>query len=248
MVTKKRFSHRFVVLLVSVQFLVFVTFTIIFDNHGKIGSQVSTESSLRKEIFSLRETLDSVIADANSRTTSNQSNTISEGYGSLNVKIELIEHDLSVLKKQLTDFLVEANSNTEMPIAPLSNREQKRLREADYGQKLIQWKRQINDVYRSETEDTTWSIDTINAINTVLADTAIKPASINEIGCMETICKVNVAHTGQLQQSTFEAMFPALVAETLPSATMTTHTNDDGSITTVVYLMRNGYKLPPMQE
>lgn len=258
MAIDKRFSTRFVASLVCAQFLVFVIIILLTrTSNGQSEGMLKNQSeqkvenqaiaSLREDIRSLRESFNSLGIDVRDKKPIGSSELYSSAYDSLGERVENIELELSDLKMHIAD----QSRTSSLRVKPANRsllRDQQRLQQAEYFEQLQQWRDRIEDTYNNETEDTQWSIDTVEALNSALADTTVKPASIHEVGCMETLCKVSVVHSSLSEQSEFELMFPAQVVESLPSATMTTQENGDGSITTVVYLTRSGYKLPAMRQ
>jgi hypothetical protein len=97
---------------------------------------------------------------------------------------------------------------------------------------------------QKEVEDPIWSGETLDRINSAVAAGELAATSAQDVECGATLCRVEVTHKDRHGRSVFEQRLSAAVAELSPQAMIQTVENEDGSISTVLYLARDGHDFP----
>jgi hypothetical protein len=64
------------------------------------------------------------------------------------------------------------------------------------------------------------------------------------VECRATLCRVEVTHKDRQARVVFEQQFILAVAELLPQVMMQTVESENGTSSTILYLVRDGYDLP----
>ena len=96
----------------------------------------------------------------------------------------------------------------------------------------------------AETADSAWSGRTAGRILEIFTGEKLGGAALQDIDCRATLCRVEVQHRDEAKLREFQHLFPFKVAQVLPRLMMHRMDNADGSITTYLYLAREGHRLP----
>lgn len=101
----------------------------------------------------------------------------------------------------------------------------------------------LNTVFEEETIDADWSTDATQALERAFASEELSNASVHSAECRSTLCRVDVEHEDPEKAGEFEMWFGKQIAEMLPRFSLFQE-EVDGRAITVVYLARDGHKLP----
>lgn len=118
---------------------------------------------------------------------------------------------------------------------------------AEEQQQIQAYAQMIEASLEAETVDSAWSVSTADRIRDVFTGDALAGASLQDIDCRATLCRVEVQHRDEAKLREFQRLFPFKVSQVLPNLMMHRIENADGSITTYLYLARQGYRLPPAE-
>ncbi len=102
----------------------------------------------------------------------------------------------------------------------------------------------IESALLGESVDPSWSLEASRGIEQVFARGMYRQARLLGVECRATLCRVDVLHQGPEEIQQFAASFPAEVAGYANRMTMRQMLNEDGTVTTVLYLGRDGYPFP----
>lgn len=96
---------------------------------------------------------------------------------------------------------------------------------------------------RTERADPRWSGPATAQIQAVFAGDALAGSTLRDATCQATLCRIEVDHRDALALDRFLGEFPARLGWSTHSYAQTL-THDDGSATLVLYVSREGYRLP----
>lgn len=96
---------------------------------------------------------------------------------------------------------------------------------------------------RTERADPRWSGTATAQIQAMFAASGLAGSTLRDATCQATLCRVEVDHRDPLALDRFLGEFPAQLGWSTHSYAQTL-THDDGSATLVLYLSREGYRLP----
>jgi len=111
-------------------------------------------------------------------------------------------------------------------------------------QQIQTYAQTIEASLEAETVDSAWSGSTSQIIGEAFTGEELAGASLQDIDCRSTLCRVEVQHRDEAKLQEFQRLFPLKVSQALPRMMMHRIDNADGSITTYLYLARQGYRLP----
>jgi TolA-binding protein len=94
-----------------------------------------------------------------------------------------------------------------------------------------------------EKIDPRWSGPATEQIRGVFADGALAGSALSSAACQTTLCRVEVDHRDAMALDRFVGEFPARLGWSAHSYSQVT-THEDGSATLVLYISREGYRLP----
>ncbi|MCI0655125.1 MAG: hypothetical protein L0Y39_11700 [Methylococcaceae bacterium] len=115
---------------------------------------------------------------------------------------------------------------------------------AEDQQQIQAYAQTIEASLETETVDSGWSGSTSDRIREVFTGDGLAGASLQDIDCRATLCRVEVQHRDEAKLREFQRVFPFKVSQVLPRLMMHRIENADGSITTYLYLARQGHRLP----
>jgi hypothetical protein len=121
--------------------------------------------------------------------------------------------------------------------------ERQRL-EAESEQRIVAQTEANEAALQKETEDSAWSGEAYDLINSAVAAEDLAGTSLHDVECRATLCRIEVTHKDPQAGSAFELQFIMAVAQLLPRAMLRAVENEDGSISTVLYLARDGHDFP----
>lgn len=102
----------------------------------------------------------------------------------------------------------------------------------------------INSVFLSENADYQWAARTTDLITQHLGKGEQVQTILSDVECRTTLCRVEVNHEDATAAGEFELQFSMQVGEVLPQTSYFYEPQDNGSISVVMYLAREGYDLP----
>lgn len=118
--------------------------------------------------------------------------------------------------------------------------------EAEFDQR-IQAQVETNEAaLQKEITDTAWSVEVLASVTDTVSSEELAATSIQDVECRATLCRVEVTHKDLEARSAFERQFFAAIAQVLPQAMLQTVENGDGSINTVMYLLRDCHDFPKL--
>jgi hypothetical protein len=124
---------------------------------------------------------------------------------------------------------------------------ERQRREAEH-ENLILAQAEANEAaFQQETTETTWSGEAREVIARAVAAEELAGTSVQEVECRATLCRVEVTHIDQHARSVFARQFLVAVAPLLPQAMMQAVETKDGSVSTVLYLARDGHDFPQLE-
>ncbi|MGH8537387.1 MAG: hypothetical protein ACREXM_13215 [Gammaproteobacteria bacterium] len=115
---------------------------------------------------------------------------------------------------------------------------------AEEQQQIQAYAQRIEASLEAEPVDSAWSGSTADRIREVFTGDELADASLQDIDCRATLCRVEVQHRDEAKLREFQRLFPFKVSQVLPRLMMHRIENADGSITTNLYLARQGHRLP----
>lgn len=95
----------------------------------------------------------------------------------------------------------------------------------------------------SEKIDPRWSGSATEQIRAVFADGALADSALSSAACQTTLCRIEVDHRDAMALDRFVGEFPARLGWSAHSYSQVI-THEDGSVTLVLYISREGYRLP----
>lgn len=109
--------------------------------------------------------------------------------------------------------------------------------------------------FQQESADVKWATEASTAIRQVFTVDGGNPdanaaagqfpgSSMKSVACRATLCRLELSHADPAALMRFMDDFPGRVGQVLPRMTLEPVTNADGSIGTLVYLARDGYRFP----
>lgn len=111
-------------------------------------------------------------------------------------------------------------------------------------QQIQAYAQTIEASLEAETVDSNWSGGTSQIIGEVFTGEELAGAALQDIDCRSTLYRVEVQHRDEARLREFQRLLPLKVSQALPRMMMHRIDNADGSITTYLYLARQGYRLP----
>ena len=114
-------------------------------------------------------------------------------------------------------------------------------------QEQASWEEYMNLVetgLQYEQTDVQWSSKAKAEIENAFTTQELAGASVTDIECRSTLCRIEVAHVDRQPLAEFEILLPKTLAHILPQALMERVELEDGSTSTLIYLARDGYDLP----
>lgn len=100
----------------------------------------------------------------------------------------------------------------------------------------------VSENFRSQEADPEWSAEALDAIETAFQSEELAGASVLDMDCRATLCRVEVEHRNPEELMEFELWLPEKLAAVLPRMTLEREELDGRTVTTV-YLARDGHTL-----
>lgn len=150
--------------------------------------------------------------------------------------------DAAFLATPQADYTYEED---ELPLSEINA-----LVEAQQAQQQERMRQRMDAIaasFRLESVDRGWSADTAELIQTALASDELNDVGRIESECRSTLCRLDVAHEDPARMEEFIWVFTDMVADSLPQMTMEQVHHDDGSIDSILYLVREGHSLPQFE-
>ncbi|MCQ8105451.1 hypothetical protein NP590_15160 [Methylomonas sp. SURF-2] len=164
--------------------------------------------------------------------------------------VGLLKDEFAALRKEITRQGARASAqvaasdeaSTALPADDLEAIAEQALQDAE----TLHNKRMetISQALTSQAVDYAWAEQAKRTIGEVLEDETFQEAELRHLECRATLCKIELSHgdTGSSQELGMRLSL-ALGAE-LPQMTMQRSANQDGTVSTVLYLARDGYDFP----
>ncbi len=105
----------------------------------------------------------------------------------------------------------------------------------------------IENTFSDEMIDETWSKKSNKIINSVLDDEFVKNTHVLDSQCHSTLCRLEVQHLEMSDLTNFETFLPLQIGENFSELTMHHQNGEEGEVSTIIYLARNGYQLPDVE-
>lgn len=105
----------------------------------------------------------------------------------------------------------------------------------------------IETSLQQEHVDASWSTEASDAIEQTFDSEELAGASLVDLECRSTLCRVEVLHDDSEQLTEFQLLFPNKIGHILPQLTLDHVEEGDSSTSTVIYLARDGYRLPRVE-
>ena len=104
----------------------------------------------------------------------------------------------------------------------------------------------LDEAFRSEERDPSWSSDTEDSIATAFQTESLANVALQSASCSSSMCKIEVrlARTDDLEYQDFQITFTSTLQSFLPRGTMRKVEQDDGSALGTAYLARPTARLP----
>ncbi|MGQ0443644.1 MAG: hypothetical protein ACT4O2_00590 [Beijerinckiaceae bacterium] len=115
---------------------------------------------------------------------------------------------------------------------------------AEEQQQIQAYAQTIEASLEAEPVDSAWSGSTADRIREIFTGDELAGASLQDIDCRATLCRIEVQHRDEAKLREFQRLFPLRVSQVLPRLMMHRIENADGSVTTYLYLARQGHRLP----
>ena len=105
----------------------------------------------------------------------------------------------------------------------------------------------LETAFAAQAPDPRWSPQAVDHITHVLNSDALSGTTLANLACATTLCRLEVRHDDEDSRDRFMSeIFPALGWQTKAYSQAVTQT--DGGFTTVLYVAREGYSLPPISK
>ncbi len=99
-----------------------------------------------------------------------------------------------------------------------------------------------------EHVDRQWSSKAKTEIENAFTNKALAGAAVTNIECRTSLCRIEVVHEDPQSLAEFDVLLAQKLTHILPQAVMDRIELEDGSISTFVYMSRDGYELPQPDE
>ncbi len=152
----------------------------------------------------------------------------------LRQELAALRADLALLKNTLE---AQRNASGATALAPQDDEdpadpEAQLAAEIANEQQMEAYAQTIEASLHGETVDSAWSGSTADRILEVFTGDELAGASLQDIDCRTTLCRVEVQHRDEAKLRQFQLLFPSKVSQVLPRLMMYRIENADGSVTT----------------
>jgi hypothetical protein len=104
----------------------------------------------------------------------------------------------------------------------------------------------FEDYYAEEVRDPDWAPTAVATVERLLQDQRFPGATARNVDCGTRMCRLEVAHESEPDAQAFNLDFPTTVGEDFGGGNIETTAAEDGTMHTVVYLVRRGVGYPHM--
>ncbi|MEE9397883.1 MAG: hypothetical protein V3V31_12810 [Methylococcales bacterium] len=163
--------------------------------------------------------------------------------------------DLRQRLKKLNQVVSEQSSELASLRTKIDNMEDPEMDgEKDYSgitkseEKAMQRIALLEENVRSEPVDNNWTPQAEDAIHRALSDAELGGTAIINVDCRSTLCRMEIAHDNSQALLAFQDTFFSQVSGLLPGVLMDHIERENGTTETVVYLARESYALPSLEE
>ncbi len=106
----------------------------------------------------------------------------------------------------------------------------------------------FNKGFDDDYIDPQWSLEMTTTINQAFNAVHLSGTEVTEVECHSSLCRVEVFHNDHQAINEFVHQFPIEVAQALPRINYHYKSHEDGSVSMVAFLARQGYEFPNREE
>lgn len=106
----------------------------------------------------------------------------------------------------------------------------------------------INNAFQTQDTDEQWSSGVTDSITAVFSDKGFTNTALSQVQCRSTLCIVEVEHSDSSAAEEFTMHFQEQLGNQLPQTSYASSQNDDGSVTVTMYMARDGYEFPQVEQ
>lgn len=154
----------------------------------------------------------------------------------VNEQLAKLESSLEALNSQLTDNKTNAKSTQEVDMPDDVSKNLEAL-EREQTDSLVSF---LDQQIYYDGMDAVWSGTTKAEIAEAFTDDVL----LNAVDCYSTLCRISADHANRDSEQTFIQKLIGLEAFLDTDAFIERHENDDGSISTRIFIARGGHRLP----
>lgn len=180
--------------------------------------------------------------------------TLSPTIQNLNLEVETLKVQLAALSNQLGDgknedstYSVTDELGDQANAGPVSAEEMTAHNEEEQ-KKQDEHIDVIKNAFQTQETDEQWSADVTESITAVFADKSFSDTALAQVQCRSTLCIVEVDHPNSSAVDEFDMEFQMQMGGQLPQTNYTSKQNDDGSVTVTMYMAREGYEFPQVEQ
>ncbi len=167
-----------------------------------------------------------------------------EKLDALRKEVALLKADIAALKQDMHSALQQTSSNAKATQAtPTLTEEEQMAKEDEVYRKQAE---DLETLFRQQTVDSAWSVQTKQMIQSVLANEKVDTNAIG-IECRASMCRVeipeNISHGGSPRVSPKMQQFQIKIAKEFPDIMTSQIKEVDGSMTSVYYLSKEEFNL-----
>ncbi|MEM7250731.1 MAG: hypothetical protein AAF493_04875 [Pseudomonadota bacterium] len=101
----------------------------------------------------------------------------------------------------------------------------------------------VDERFQSQSPDRDWERTAVNAITDGLQDDAMAGSDVTTMQCRSGMCRLELIHDDIVEMTAFIEHFGEALSEVAPSMAMNKVVNDDGSVSSIVYLAQDALML-----
>ena len=246
----------------SFRIITFIFFLIAIWSIAQISQAPNTD---RNSILSNRAIIDDGTIQSDQTSVSDRDDTASKDLNSsLRKEIALLRIDLAKLKQNLQqlsqsdvsvgrlDQEVNADSITSESIDFIdlelqSVEQEQNIVEKEHNRSLARMEASETTL-QQEPVDNNWSMHTAETIQESLESTEFTGTAVQDVECRSTLCRLEIIHNDLENQEIFHRHFSLKVGQILPKMVVHSEQQDNGEISSMIYMARSGHGLPVSEQ